>query len=98
MSISAVGLPWFRKEDFAQLRALFIDAGELHRTYAQWLRAAELAEKTLQARGICVVRAPLRPYEFAAWCESRGLPTDAEARREFANEFAEHTVALAKAG
>jgi len=30
MEISAIGIPWYRREDFAALRELFVDGNDLH--------------------------------------------------------------------
>jgi hypothetical protein len=50
--ISATGMAWFRDAaSFDRLRAMFEDGHKLHRTYDEWLRAAETGRKTFEAKG-----------------------------------------------
>lgn len=91
-TVQAVGFPWYREDEFLQLRAMFADGEKLHRTYAEWRRAAETGETEMRAKGARVVRAEIRPDAFAAWCAARGLALDAKARMEFANEAAYRAV------
>jgi len=88
MNVSAVGLAWYRKEHYAQLRALFIDGARLHDTHAGWLAAARATEAHLAANGRRVVRVDIEPEEFVAWCSAHGVNPDAEARTRYANESA----------
>jgi hypothetical protein len=88
VKVAAVGIPWYRREDFAELRALFTDGHKLHATYEGWLAAAEEGERRIKADGTLTVRANLRPEEFAAWCNAKGIPLDSKARMEYANEWA----------
>ena len=86
--IQAAGMAWYLPEDFEQIKALMTDGHTLHRTYAEWQRAAEQGEQRLRANGVRVYRAILRPAEFKAWCEARSLDIDSHARQAFANWFA----------
>jgi hypothetical protein len=38
--IGVVEMPWYRKADYARLRASFADGARLHETYAEWSAAA----------------------------------------------------------
>ena len=88
MDVNVVGMPWYQEEDYAKLRGLFVDGEKLHAAHADGLAAATLGESKLVATGIRVVRVEILPTEFAAWCQSRSLPLDAQARMAFANEVA----------
>lgn len=88
MKISVVGVPWYRKGDYARLRASFADGARLHETYAGWSAAARATEAHLVAQGHRAVRVEIEPEEFAAWCSARDVAQDAEARMRYANEFA----------
>ena len=88
MRISVVGVPWYRKGDYARLRALFADGARLHETYGGWLAAARTAETHLVAQGHRVVRVEIEPDEFVVWCSGHDIAPDAEARMRYANEFA----------
>jgi hypothetical protein len=88
MKVEAIGMPWFREEDFDALRAMFTDGSKLHKTFAEWSAAATNGEAQLRNRGWMVVRAEVRPRPFARWCRARGLAPDAPARTAFASEVA----------
>jgi hypothetical protein len=88
MKISVVGVPWYRKGDYAQLRALFTDGGRLHETYAGWFAAARATEAHLVAQGHRIVRVEIEPEEFVMWCSAHDVAPNAEARMRYANEFA----------
>ena len=85
MEIKAFGMAWYDEADFVELLKLFVDSEKLHRTYAEWRTAAEQGERQMTAQGMRVVRAYIRPKEFANWCKAEGLRPDAEARKRFAN-------------
>lgn len=88
MRISVVGMPWYRKADYARLRAAFADGARLHETHAEWSAAARATEAHLAAQGHRVVRVEIDPEEFVAWCSTRDVAPDAEARMRYANESA----------
>jgi hypothetical protein len=61
MDVKAVGMPWYREPDYAELRGLFVDGQKLHASHAEWLAAAMLGESKLRATGVRAVRAEIRP-------------------------------------
>lgn len=87
-AIQATGMVWYLPEDFEQIKALMTDGHVLHRTHAEWQRAAEQGEQRMRASGVRVYRAILRPAAFKAWCDARGLNVDADGRQAFASWFA----------
>lgn len=88
LAIQATGMVWYLPEDFEQIKTLMKDGHTLHRTHAEWQRAAENGERLMRAKGVRVYRAIIRPAEFQAWCEARSLDIDSHARQAFANWFA----------
>lgn len=84
----AIGMAWYLPEDFEQIKALMKDGHTLHRTHAEWQRAAEQGEQRLRAQGVRVYRAVVRPAAFGDWCGARGLDVDANGRQQFASWFA----------
>lgn len=86
--VQAIGMVWYLAEDFEQVKALMKDGHLLHRTHAEWQRAAEQGEQRLRAQGVRVYRAMVRPAAFRDWCSARGLEVDAHGRNEFAAWFA----------
>jgi hypothetical protein len=87
MNIRAVGIPWYREEDWQEIRRVMIDAAKLHDRYEEWLKAASQLEKRIRDSGQIAERVYIDPKEFPAWCGLRNLNVDAEARTFFANEF-----------
>ena len=83
-----IGIPWYRRENYPDLRALFTDADLLHETWREWFIAASAEEDRLQKEGKHVVRTEIRPEPFAAWCRGLGIQPDASARARWANEIA----------
>ena len=86
MQVRAIGIPWYRREDYPRLLALFADAAALPRTWDEWHQRAEQLRGELEARGAIAERVMLDPDEFAGWCVLRGLRIDNDARKRFAAE------------
>lgn len=83
-----IGLPWYRRDDYAALLMLFSDPDKLPGTHEAWLERAEAAERQFQNAGFGVARIWIRPLPFAIWCKERNLSRDQRARMTFANEAA----------
>jgi len=90
--VRAVGMSWYRAEDYRRILEIMEDADKLHSTYDQWLKAAERGERELKGKGHIVIRAMLDPDQFTAWCREKGLKRDAQARTQFASWFAAQQV------
>lgn len=80
----SVGLPWYAPEHYEALRAGLADGGKLPPGYETWRIATEQMEREVQRSGVEVVRVPIEPGIFAAWCERARLPPDAAARARYA--------------
>jgi hypothetical protein len=88
MQVSAVGMAWYKAENFVRLVAMFEDGDKLHRTYAEWLKAAEANYKRLCSQGVRVVKVDIDPDQFPKWCKTEGLKLNADARNKFASLMA----------
>jgi len=86
--VQAIGMVWYKRENFDRLMAMFEDRHKLHRTFDEWLRDAEIGRKAQEAKGVRVVCVDIDPATFPAWCAGRGLRVDAKARTEYANLIA----------
>jgi hypothetical protein len=84
-----IGLPWYRREDYAPLRAGMADPHVLAPTYEGWLAAALNNEAVARQAGLDVVRVVIDPVVFAEWCAMRGRPAEAGARVDYVREAAE---------
>lgn len=86
--IAVVGIAWYRRGDWDELRALFTDSHTLPKTFDDWERIARATEQQVQQSGKTVVRAEIRPRHFADWCRRTGRQPDSRARMDWANERA----------
>jgi hypothetical protein len=86
MEPAPVGIAWYRREDFARLRAMYVDADEVPETYEAWLDKAMKFMGQMTLEGFYMVKVYLDPEAFAAWCESHGLEMDGKARAEYARD------------
>jgi hypothetical protein len=84
-NIRAVGIPWYRQEDWPALIAIFED-GAVFDSFEQWLARAEELERQFQRDGYVVERAYIDPDTFPQWCRQNGVGADREGRGEFAAE------------
>jgi hypothetical protein len=90
--VTAIGMVWYRLEDYDAIRRIMADREKLPDTFSEWRMKAETGEKTLRRAGHIVVRAFIDPETFPDWCRARGLDIDTQARNRFAAEIAEETV------
>ena len=88
----AVGIAWYRAQDYSQIRVIMTDAADFPPKYPEWREKTELFESDLKRLGHPVLRAIIDPEIFPFWCKARGLNIDAAARAEFANEVANRHV------
>jgi hypothetical protein len=88
MSVSAVGMVWYKRQDYKRVLQIMEDADVLPPTYDKWLHAAEKAMEKMKRSGHMVVRAYIDPQTFPAWCVEHGLTPDANARSDFASRAA----------
>jgi hypothetical protein len=86
--IQAVGMVWFKRENFERLMSMFEDRHKLHRTFDEWLRDSEIGRKVQEAKGVRVVCVDIDPDAFGAWCVGRGLRVNAQSRMDYANLIA----------
>lgn len=92
MQVKIIGMAWYNPDNFARLIAMFEDGHKLHRTYPEWLKAAEANYKRLSTDGVRVVKVDIDPDQFPKWCKTKGLNLNAEARIAYASFIAHKTV------
>lgn len=81
-----IGLPWYRREDYPDIRRMVTDPHNLASTYEQWLAAAENNENVGRQAGLEIVRILIEPLSFARWCTAHGMAADSEARMRYVAE------------
>jgi hypothetical protein len=62
------------------------DGGKLPEQYEAWRVSTEQVEREVQRSGVDVVRVPIEPDPFTAWCERTSLMADGAARARYAAE------------
>lgn len=82
-SVRAVGIPWFRKEDYSTAQRLFKPTNYLP-PWEKWLKRAEEMEQGWKTQGYIVERVYIDPDTFGDWCIGNGKRIDAQARMDFA--------------
>lgn len=82
-----IGIPWYDREDYEELRALFHDGSRLPETFRDWYDQATAAFRVFQNQRLRVTRVRLRPKEFEIWCQERRVSCDYRARHLFAQEL-----------
>lgn len=88
MHVQVIGIPWYRREEYAAIRSIMADAHVLPATFDVWLAKAEQVRDGLLSQGGIAVEAHIDPERFPGWCRGRGLHVDAHARTEYANLMA----------
>lgn len=83
-----VAIPWYEREDFAQLWELAHDRSEMPADYDVWHQNAKAVVHEWLARGRALQIVTVRPAEFLAWLQLRGYPNTAEYRRRYVEELA----------
>jgi hypothetical protein len=84
-----VGIVWF-KDELAYRRALtyFIDCQNMPATFEDWKSLVGGQLEEIKRVGNIAIRADFDPETFIAWCNSRGLQPNSQAR----TAFAEHVI------
>ena len=90
VSPTLIGVTWYMSTDYARMRKLFKDGAKLPRTYARWLKAATATQSTLESMGFKVIKAYVDPDTFPAWCKSRRLDIDGNARLQYGNWYVDN--------
>ncbi len=80
---TVVGVAWYERSEWAQLRAIAPDADKLEETHGEWLVLAEKRLRGLRTAGYEPHRVPVKVAALQAWCDMLGRQPDASARAEY---------------
>jgi len=80
-----IGIAWYRREDYREIRSVMEDAHILPSDYETWLRRAQVVVRLEEAKGSDVVKATVHPALFATWCHESAIRPDANARARHVN-------------
>jgi len=81
-----VAMAWYRRDQWALLRALSVDGQSLEETYEAWFAFATKQVRDLEANGFLVHKIEVEIGALTRWCESEGRPVDGGARAEYARQ------------
>lgn len=82
----AIGVAWYRREQWPRLLEISADRDKLEDSYDEWLAHASKALGMLKSKGLDPVKVDIDTEELLAWCRSRNLPVSGEARAEYTTE------------
>ena len=78
------GVGWYTDAaEFQRARELFPDGGELHDSYADYVRSVAEMIQTMEKQGVRIERVPIRVDEVLRWAERNGKTPTSDARSEY---------------
>jgi hypothetical protein len=80
----AVGVAWYRPEQWERLREISVDKDILEETHAEWVQNAEKAVQDLRQQGMKPVKVDVDVEELLRWCENQHIAVNGEARSQYA--------------
>lgn len=88
---TAVGIAWYRREQWPRLLEISTDRSDLEDSYDHWLMHVTEAFKTMKNEGFDPVKVDVDTEELLAWCRTRNLPVSAKARARYVTEKVQKT-------
>ncbi|RYZ64052.1 MAG: hypothetical protein EOP08_09760 [Proteobacteria bacterium] len=82
-SITAAGIPWYRRATYDRVLEVMTDSERLPETYDAWLARAERAIEQARNVGLQTLKAHLDPDQFLVWCDEHDLEPNNFARLAF---------------
>ena len=83
---TAVGIAWYRRDQWPRLLEISTDRSDLEDSYDNWLVHVTEAFETMRNEGLDPVKVDIDTEELLAWCRSRNLPVNARARAGYVTE------------
>jgi hypothetical protein len=81
---TVVGVAWYSRTEWSELRKIAPDADQLEVTYEEWLIVFERGLTDLRTAGLYPERVPIAIGALSAWCAARHRRPDGAARAEYA--------------
>lgn len=82
----AIGLAWYRPDQWRRLRVLATDKDGFHDNYEDWVREGLRVIETTKEKGQRSIKVDVDVEELKRWCQDKGLQLDGKARSEFVVE------------
>lgn len=92
MSQMAIGMPFYREENYAKMKDI-LHPHQLPATYSEWLDMFNKAIEESRAKGLAVEHVDIDPETFSAWCRDNVAKAGYEGLRGFV-----HAALLEKHG
>jgi hypothetical protein len=79
----AIGVSWFRKEDYDAIRKISEDGHRMPDRWEDWLKNAEEKERKVIKSWQIVERVYIDPDTFPDWCRANDVGVSREGRHKF---------------
>ena len=79
---------WYKPTQWARLLEVSEDAGELERTYLEWIDGATKRINDMARAGLRVQRVDVDVDEIVEWCRRRAVPVNGSSRALYLAEKA----------
>lgn len=79
----AVGVAWYRREQWPRLLEISADRDTLEDSYDEWLAHASNTFEFLKRNDLSPIQVDIDTEELLAWCRARNLPVNADARTNY---------------
>ena len=80
----ALGVAWYRRDQWERLLEISVDRDILEETYEEWKIYAKSKLRNLERSGIVLKKVDVDVDELLQWCKTQKKPVDGEARSLFA--------------
>ena len=81
--MTVVGIGWYKKEQWSDLRRVSVDRDQLEATWKEWSVNAERTMVRLMKSGANVQKVTVDIDELVLWCRSQNRPVDGDARSAY---------------
>ena len=86
MTKLVVGVAWYSRATWTELRRLLPDDDKLEQTYEEWLAMFEEAFAKVQSTGVQPERYEVKLDALLEWCSPMGAVPDSSTRAAFVSE------------
>ena len=83
-NLPILGVAWFSPHEWQKLKVVADDTDELHDTYDDWVRDAEMILREVTANGLVAKKVETTVEELQRWCTENRCRFDRAARAKYA--------------
>lgn len=87
------GICFYSAEQWARLREVASDPGELEETHEEWLAMMKRSLRSFREAGIPYQLVEIDVEELASWCKRKRMPLDGSSRAEYAAQLVQQRQA-----